>query len=260
MPRGVSVYDEAVLQRRLWSPIALGPALTSWHDPSNVANLGMSGSSVKSDADLGPRGYTETSTSTNAPTLAIGAINGRTAERFNNGPRFESCAMLSGPAVRTFALVYLPTGSGATQTMYGASGNSGLQFRVESGGNLGMVSQYVVGIGNTSTSGPLVVVGTPALVVASYRQATGAYSFRLNGALIGSGASSQSLSSTTTSTVGYNASGNGEYATGFLGGRICIDSDAVRDIQRIEGRLAWDWGLPLAAGHPFAVRPPLVGD
>jgi hypothetical protein len=34
----------------------------------------------------------------------------------------------------------------------------------------------------------------------------------------------------------------------------------MRDRQTIEGYLGWKWAIPLAADHPFANRPPLIGD
>jgi hypothetical protein len=39
-------------------------------------------------------------------------------------------------------------------------------------------------------------------------------------------------------------------------------SSAMTDPQRqaLEGYLSWKWNITLAADHPFANRPPLIGD
>ncbi|MFN9969321.1 MAG: hypothetical protein ACK58T_05425, partial [Phycisphaerae bacterium] len=35
---------------------------------------------------------------------------------------------------------------------------------------------------------------------------------------------------------------------------------SLGDLQRVEGYLSWTWGLRLVADHPYANRPPLIGD
>jgi hypothetical protein len=35
---------------------------------------------------------------------------------------------------------------------------------------------------------------------------------------------------------------------------------SLGDLQRVEGYLSWKWGIRLAADHPYANRPPLIGD
>jgi hypothetical protein len=45
-------------------------------------------------------------------------------------------------------------------------------------------------------------------------------------------------------------------------GEVCWFSAAhtARERLVIEGYLSWKWAIPLAADHPFANRPPLIGD
>ena len=70
-------------------------------------------------------------------------------------------------------------------------------------------------------------------------------------------------SSNASFTLQIGACGNNVLPhTGYIAEIVVlasIVSDAVR--QRIEGYLAWKWGLQnaLIAGHPFANRPPLIG-
>jgi hypothetical protein len=48
-------------------------------------------------------------------------------------------------------------------------------------------------------------------------------------------------------------------------GQICevlvtLDTLVAPNRVSMEGYLSWKWGIPLAADHPFANRPPLIGD
>ncbi len=44
MPRGFSVYEDALIQRRLWTPDLLRPAV--WLDASDISTVILSGSNV----------------------------------------------------------------------------------------------------------------------------------------------------------------------------------------------------------------------
>ena len=133
-----------------------------------------------------------------------------------------------------------------------------MQFRLESNNALGLVSETVAGIGSSSATAP---AGAWALLVASYNQTSGVYSFRLNGKALTGGTNKQALSSNTT-VIGQNAAANGEWANGQMGELVALTTPTLSEIVNYEALIAWRFGLAsiLDPSHPRKNRPPLIGD
>ena len=129
------------------------------------------------------------------------------------------------PGDRTFIVVYQPAaGSNTTHSLFGASAAGGLQFRMESGGQISLLNEYNANIGTSTTAA---TIGATSILTGYYNQATGAFSFRINGADAGgSGTNVQALSATTT-TIGLQSGERKRIRSGNIrGARSAQHADA----------------------------------
>lgn len=267
MPRGVSRYDEARLQQRLWSPDVLRPSL--WLDAADISTITTVSGGVSQWRDKSGNNWNASqSTAANRPTY----------EEFSSNTALPSGAINTGlPAISfdgTNDFLELPTGFLNGATVFSVA----MLLR---GGYVG---------NNTCIFGPTNTAGTGF----EFIYFNGSF-FRINGTqAFGSGlypttgefsiTTIQASSSVTTgqnngTPVTPNGPGitsvgfNGVYAFGrYAGGnyatmRMCEfivspESWSVARYQLMQGYLAWKWQLQslLAASHPFANRPPLLGD
>ncbi len=177
----------------LWTPADYtGGVLVSWHDPSDAANVTVVLGKVAVDSDLSGNGYHDTQvTGANQPAYTTGVLNGLAIEDFANtgSPAFFETTLPGDPAVQTW--MCLLKWDSNDDTVWGAVNNGGIQLYITSGGNIGLLKQFFVGIGEST--GNLVTSGNWNLIVCSYDNGSGAYSFRVNGTPCGSGTNAQSL-------------------------------------------------------------------
>ncbi len=288
MPRGLNPYDEAVLQRRLWTPNLLRTAL--WLDANDLPTISTAtGVSEWRDKSGNGRNFTQ-GTGGTQPTFTPNGLNGRPVLSFNGSQWLTSINTAA-----TWNFLHNTNGSsvfavwkagnisdpnvayGLMGTNAATSANIGTYIafddRSSAPRNNGVLAQ-VSGGGSTSVSAAsadgLMPANTPVILshIADPNNGTAANrSFvRVN----------KTLSQINIQTTAPSAS-NASFALqiGALGNNVLpligyiaeviilasIASNAIR--QRIEGYLAWKWGLKeaaLIADHPFAKRPPLIGD
>jgi hypothetical protein len=104
-------------------------------------------------------------------------------------------------------------------------------------------------------------IGDPANATAASRS-----SIRVNsGAAIQLNVATDAASASNASfTLQIGACGNNVFPhTGYIAEIVILSSVATNAVrERIEGYLAWKWGLrsALIAAHPYRNRPPLIGD
>ena len=80
--------------------------------------------------------------------------------------------------------------------------------------------------------------------------------------IVGGASNSPNNPGTEASMFGYVAAGfSGRTFQDYVG-EVILTATAIGAYERqlIEGYLGWKWGTRLAANHPFANRPPLIGD
>lgn len=76
MPRGLNIYDDANLQRRLWTPVNILPKILAWHDASDLSTISVA-TGVSNWMDKSGRGnHAVQATSGSQPTLILGEIKG----------------------------------------------------------------------------------------------------------------------------------------------------------------------------------------
>lgn len=267
MPRGVSRYDEAALQRRLWTPDLLRPAL--WLDATDQSTITIAtGVSEWRDKSGNNRHLAQTA-STQQPALTMNAQNGLPALTFDGSNDFMWNASVgaAGLAVVQIISVFrmitgganedLPMGVGQTsaasaiRTFYRA--NNGTTVGFASWGNDVTSSAYSYDIGgnfhvfevwNTQQASPNQIrIGRDGSITT---YSVGGLSLTVDGFSVGS----------------LRGGAVANYYSNIAVGEILVAYSewSQRDRQMAEGYLGWKWGITLDALHPFANRPPLIGD
>ncbi len=278
MPRGVSRLDEARLQRRLWTPDLARPAL--WLDAADLSTLSVGASGVDTWRDKSGNARDATTT-VRRPAFLANALNGLPAVNFTASsatkldtpdfsiaPNRQFCAfavastagLLGGSTFRrlwtTKGVNPDSLGAGATysQGYMGSGANAGSALLIA--GGTGVTAPVVSGLGNTA----------PVLLTAAFGTAGAASNentISANGGARQSLASQSGALSTTGIRIGSDTGTAGGSAwNSWIAEIILTEAIAFATLQSIEGYLAWKWGLQgnLPASHPFANRPPLIGD
>jgi hypothetical protein len=289
MPRGVSPLDEARLQGRLWTPDQLRTAL--WLDAADLSTISVAtGASTWRDKSGNQRHFTQGAGGTQ-PTLTPNGLNGLNVLSFNG-----SQWLTSVNTAATWNVLHNANGSsifavwkagnisdpnaiyGLMGTNAATSANIGTYIAYDDRASVpanNRVLAQVSGGGSTSLSAAsadgLMPANTPVILshIADPGNGTGVNrSFvRVNKTL-----SQANAATTTTAPSASNASfalqigalGNNTLPLiGYVAEIIILASIASSRVrQQIDGYLAWKWALreALTAGHPFANRPPLIGD
>ncbi len=267
MPRGVSAYDEARVQSRLWTPAAVRGDLACWWDFSERGTLthatGISAikSRHKSDVTM------EEGTGSKQPVFSPLGFNGRTCANFsgtNNtlGQVTTANSVMANSFTAVIAFSVLSTSGGDTRVLsfctsgndYDSSAAAAMLYR-SAANTLTTYQNGAVRCSTTATDGV-------AQVFAVDSDGTTCRHWR-NGTAGGSGAwGTISLGSSTRFLIGkFNVGASetnhkGLWAEGFV---VRLYAPHLR--QRMEGYLAHRWGLAssLAASHPYRNAPPLLG-
>lgn len=255
----------------LWTPTALGSSLALWLDAADASTITLNGSTVSQWNDKSGNGRHATqAVAANQPTYIASGLNGKplldwdgsndsmtisggavplhTALSNNNN---HSVTMLVQPDLLSNLPVFLHVPTGATP--------GGYRFLFESN-NEGFYWNYEVDPQRVYSSG-FFTVNTPSFFTANKTGATtgDAYS---NGVLQSSFSGNFGATPSLPNPFllgGYTIPSfnyNGKFA------EIVITNTALStaDRQRLEGYLAWKWGLGanLPSGHPFKNTPPTV--
>ena len=274
MPRGVSPVDEARRQGRLWTPLLVGPSL--WLDAADLSTLSVGASGVDSWLDKSGFGRHATTT-VRRPAFLANALNGLPAVNFTASsatkldtpdfsiaPNRQFCAfavastagLLGGSTYRRLwtAKGVNPDSGGSTyaQGYMGSGANAGSAMMIAGGS--GVTAPVVTGLGNTA---PFLLTGAFGTAGAAANENT----VSANGGARQSLTAQSGALSTTGIRIGSdtgtanNSSWNSWIAEIIFTGAIDFPA-----LQKIEGYLAWKWGIMLAPAHPFVNRPPLIGD
>ena len=267
MPRGISRYDEAKLQSRLWTPDILGASLVCWYDADDLSTIAVStGVSEWRDKSGNGRNLSQ-STGSQQPALNIGDFNGRNSISFTKASsqslaltNFPTTGLTGGLGVH-FAAKWQSiagTASGDIQVLMELQSSFVIQDRTDvlndpfqvahlpTGGN-GALGAAGLGDNQWKIVGGVMTTGTDKIFE--------------NGQERVSGTNIASFTTNANLRVGMNSSSVRHYNGSFSEIIITSDlSDYTR--QRIEGYMAHKFGLfqVLWSDHPFLARPPLIGD
>lgn len=259
MPRGFNDYDTARIQGRLWTPAVLRPA--AWFDGSDLSTITNTADGVSDWADKSGNGRTMSRAPTTwRPALRIENRNGlsaiefvdktpaggsdtrndriQMASRINVRSAYTAMSRSANPISNGYNFIFTSDGDNASGGDYNWSGpqtddilaNSTFASTSWTGG-----SNFRSGTSITVTAAGSGPVNTWAV-----------YSFLCTGNMV-------------TQGIGWDRIYHG--SLGIYGEVLWFgEAHSTRERQAVEGYLSWKWAIPLAADHPYANRPPLIGD
>jgi hypothetical protein len=259
--RGTSLLDEALFQRRLWSPLSLRPA--AWFDASDLSTITLAtGVSQWSDKSGFGRHATQ-GTGANQPSFNAAALNNNPSFSFNG----SQCLKTPSFTIGTISSVFVVMKKTALYPfndsyLWGSTLSTASNLHLTSCHNVYVLrsdSKAYVDGGTVLTSSSNVYV-LNAWNILQYT-VNGASNSQIvqNGTIVGTGNASGN-SWTNGLSIGA-ASGAGNAAADFSEFMLFSTALADCDRQRVEGYLAWKWGLrtKLPASHPFVNTPPILG-
>lgn len=259
MPRGISRYDDAFVQKRLWTPADQSIPMGLWLDGSDLTTItyGTSGISQWNDKSGNARHATQ-ATDANRPTLKLDAYSNLSVVSLIANQWMSSTFSASNSAESLFAVIRV-TGL-STRTILGADNTGGRQFRTEGDGQLGFIAQNVsnlalTGVGFTHN------VDRFTLVYLEYDNTN--TRFLSEGTQLGNTTTVvPNLTAARTTRISRGAGGAEDFVGDIAEIIVCTSKIAGHLRQKIEGYLVWKWGFAdkLQSGHRFNSRPPTIGD
>jgi len=250
----VQLQSLTFVPQTLWTPAQIPTAL--WLDANDASTITLNGSTVSQWADKSGNGRNVSQANASSqPTSNTRTLNGLNVLDFNADVIGIGTPFVT---INTPWLVYSVitfdsfTGNpvyiglqGAQTTHMGWSNGGNIQFCNNSTGVVGL-------------SGVVITANTPALVGVQYdtTNLTGLY----NGAAQGSPAVTIPAD-TALFNIGSHSSGASNYFDGTIGEIVFVQSSvSLSNRQKLEGYLAWKWGLQanLPVGHPYKNAAPTV--
>lgn len=235
VPPTKNFYPTSITGLRVWldgkDPLTTGTApgngttLSTWYDKSGYAYHGVG---------TGSPSYSSTGVS------------------FNGSSRYYTIPYSGTHTVETGFIVFNPQNITSVMNLIAgsATGNRELIFYSS---RSQMYSAFTMLINDQ----PLPSAGVIGIL--SYTLTTSSSSMYGNGTLNSSGSGGYTVTSETSIRVGANPGGT----TNFFNGSMCeimIFNTVLSttDRQKIEGYLAWKWGVTLPGGHPYASAAPTI--
>jgi hypothetical protein len=264
MPRGFNDYDTARLQGRLWTPAVLRP--TVWLDAADISTISIA-TGVSEWRDKSNNGWNVVqATAGNQPAYTPLGLNGLSVVNFSVGKLLQTASnfTLTGDPNITAIVAYRKT-TNTEGAVFGWGGptlsSPGSAFGYyDDGTNASWASA-----GGASYSHQTPIPQNNEWGIASFVKPAGAFtnstSFR-NGATfsVSTGANAPNILSQPLSVGRWADYVFNRFAGDVAELLVFSSAFASRDRWGIEGYLSWKWGIPLAASHPYANRPPLIGD
>jgi len=245
----------------LWTPAQLGSVLVGWWDASDDLSLTKEESRIGSWQNKGT-GAPSAIQANDAfrPIVLRSGINARQALYFSGSQSLNIEAFVQ-TAQRTIAAVFQPDNVGSgTRGVYDIDANVspriGQAIR-QTSASVQSIAFAASGTAVTAGSGSVLAAATPNISVAHLPAAQ--LSLFNNGALSGAGTISGAVASGSHAASIGNAP---VVAAGFVGfiGEVIHAQGAITDAnrQRLEGYLAWKWGMQamLPENHPYKSATP----
>jgi hypothetical protein len=261
-----------------WTPAKLSD-LALWLDADDAGTITLNGSTVSQWNDKSGNGRNVSqATAANQPTRTLNGLGGRTVITFDGADWLFNAnpgALLRNVAGGTVAAVVNYTNAVSQRipvaVMNGTGAGVRLSTALQGAGTTNAISRRLdtEPAATTVSSPPAYTNGTNAIQVGVARYSAGALDQFVNGAAGGTGTfpSSGNSSDTDSATFVIGGSSTDDGVTlanqmlGFVGEVVYTNTAlSTADRERLEGYLAWKWGLEanLPAGHPFRNTPPTV--
>jgi len=242
-----------------WTPAALGAALALWLDADDAGTITLNGSTVSQWDDKSGNGFHLTqATAASQPVYTLNGLNGLPSLSFDgtndflslpsgflhNAPAFSLAMVMQGPAQSNDA-VFGPnnTNSLGLELVYVSVVNWPTLLRING------VNRVTSGFWSTNNLPSLSTLTSEASATAGW----------MNGSTVFSTDGNAPLNFNGTYSLGlYSSAG----FANMLMSEFVITSAAfsTADRQKLEGYLAWKWGLEanLPGDHPYKTTPPTV--
>lgn len=241
---------------KLWRPLNLGTNLALWLDAEDATSITLNGSTISQWNDKSGNGRNASqATAANQPTYSATGMLGKPAVVFDGTDDFMSVSDFSNAV--SLALI----GSGGTILSPLISGAAPLDFTPAWNAN-GATIEYR---GKTNTTMQAVSLGGAVndFSIGFISLDAASSEVRLSGNGGAQITSSQTINSadTTINTLGRDFQGASQFADGRIAEIVVASSLlSTENRQRLEGYLAWKWGLEsnLPSGHPYKNSPPTV--
>ena len=241
--------------RAAWTPANITTAL--WLDANDASTITLNGSTVSEWRDKsGNARHASQGTAANQPTYTATGLNGKPVLTFDGNDWFnpvtvsipEFSVMMVLALTQNTSAVYYPIGfnidGGNLGTGMSAGGSFFSQFPVIWNGLTGVQAAQA-----TVLNAPMILFGGSS---------SGGRQISVNGNTPSSDAVAQSISAIT---IGKRSDAVQFPSVGPIGEVVVTNSlFSAADRQRLEGYLAWKWGLVanLPSGHPYKNSPPIV--
>lgn len=276
MPRGVTVTDQANMERRLWQPLeALPQAVFDMSQPGTVTVVA---GAVSAMTDTTGRYTVTQGTSTNRPAYAATGLNGLPIATGDSTDRLVSTSntgllnnvsgyslYLVGRATsnsvnvsRRILYVSTPTATSPRVAILTSTAGTGISTqtrRLDADANATVTSSLTSNFSEHRTTAFRAELLTTSnnLTIRENGTQTGI------GSRTGSGSSSSATNPNTLTLLGDSGTSAANYAFGVMA--IYGEAHPLWLQDKLEGVNARRWGLTgsLAIGHPFRDRPPLRG-
>ena len=235
-------------RKQLWTPAALGSSLALWLDANDFSTITLNGSTVSQWRDKSGNGrHASQATAANQPTYSTSRINNRPAI-FSDGIN----------DLMTFSTAIIPNDFTiiAVGQSNDLSSQSSFVINQFTAGNVGrMQTWFVRSLNDIGLQiGPSLVGTTQFTInanqIVGWSRVVNTGSIVLNGSLIASTSLTETIESSATTIFGRTSL----LSKITIGELIIISGGAsTTDRQRLEGYLAWKWGLTanLPNNHPF---------
>jgi hypothetical protein len=264
MPRGVSRYDEAQFQRRLWSPSLVQS--TIWLDASDLSTISTVSGGVSELRDKsGNNRHVVQATAGSRPTFTQYGINNLPVITFAAGNLLSTASNFPLTGNATFSVFCVCRKTNAANGNIFGWGSTVVTLGAWGYYDDGTVAGIAHGSNNTYF---LNVLTLNKWNLISITKSAGAINTNTKPFLDGLDSSGPGVNSTNTPNITSLPLVIGRWAnnaTPTFGGDfaefLVVPSSVSLEVrQTIEGYLAWKWGLQtsLIANHPYINRPPLI--
>lgn len=250
-----------------WTPANLGSALSLWLDASDSSTITLNGSTVSQWNDKsGNARNASQATAAAQPTYTLNGLNGKPVLTFDGiNDNMAVNYNYGGNAATLYAVAARFSGGNTEQFIFSSYGGTGNliapmwikgaatdQWSSYGGAALSFAPGGVI----VPTNGQGFILGIDSSItdVVLNMYTNGALTAQYPGTVRFSGGGARNF-------IGAEVDGASRFLNGYVTEIVQIESRlSTTDRQRLEGYLAWKWGLEanLPAGHPFRNIPPTV--
>lgn len=233
------------------------PNLAAWYDAADSTTFSLTGISINTWTDKSGNSKTATG-STTKPVLALNSLNKKPVVTFNGTNQYFSTAVTVDYASHCLVAVHRPTTSGGNFSLFRFQ-NTPTPYIVFPYGTRGYITSANGTAINFQNSPLSENSSTTAFNLIVANIASGSQLIYNNGTLQNSTTETITAGTSDTMVIGYYVPSNAEYYSGSLAEMMVFSATLTTpQRQRVEGYLAWKWGLvgSLPATHPYKLFPP----